>query len=108
MLLSYFAIISYSLVTALLMRFYTKNNIRHRHQKSIFLLLSFAIIAHALTFTNFWTAGGVFFGLANSTSFAAWLVAVLLFLSSISKPVHALGILVYPLAAPTRQVGRRQ
>ncbi len=99
MLLSYFAIISYSLVTALLMRFYTKNNIRHRHQKSIFLLLSFAIIAHALTFTNFWTAGGVFFGLANSTSFAAWLVAVLLFLSSISKPVHALGILVYPLAA---------
>lgn len=97
MLLSYFAIICYSLATALLMRFYTKNDHQHRYQKSIFLLLSFAIITHALTFSNFWAVSGVYFGLANSASFVAWLVAVLLFLSSISKPVHALGILVYPL-----------
>jgi ABC-type uncharacterized transport system permease subunit len=53
----------------------------------------------ALTFTNFWTTNGVFFGLANSASFSAWLISVLLFLSSLSKPVHALGILVYPLTA---------
>jgi ABC-type uncharacterized transport system permease subunit len=34
-----------------------------------------------------------------STSFSAWLISVLLFLSSLSKPVHALGVLVYPLTA---------
>ncbi|CAC9633832.1 Inner membrane protein YpjD [uncultured Gammaproteobacteria bacterium] len=99
MFLSYFAIIAYLLAALLLMRFFTQDNAQHKHQKSVFLLISFAVITHALTFTNFWTANGVFFGLANSTSFAAWLIAVLLFLSSLSKPVHALGILVYPLAA---------
>jgi ABC-type uncharacterized transport system permease subunit len=41
------------------------------------------------------------FGLANSASFIAWLIAILLFLSSISKPVHVLGILVYPFVAIT-------
>lgn len=99
MFLSYFAIIAYLLAALLLMRFFTQDNAQHKHQKSVFLLISFAVITHALTFTNFWTANGVFFGLANSASFAAWLIAVLLFLSSLSKPVHALGILVYPLAA---------
>ncbi|CAB5495235.1 Inner membrane protein YpjD [Bathymodiolus azoricus thioautotrophic gill symbiont] len=99
MFLSYFAIIAYLLAALLLMRFFTQDNAQHKHQKSVFLLISFAVITHALTFTNFWMANGVFFGLANSASFAAWLIAVLLFLSSLSKPVHALGILVYPLAA---------
>ncbi|SMN15006.1 CcsA-related protein [uncultured Candidatus Thioglobus sp.] len=99
MLLSYFAIVAYLIAALLLMRFFTKNDLQHRHQKSIFLLLSFAIITHTLTFSDFWTTDGVFFGLANSASFVAWLVAILLFLSSISKPVHALGILVYPLVA---------
>ena len=99
MFLSYFAIVAYLLAALLLMRFFTQDNAQNKHQKSVFLLVNFAIITHALTFTNFWTTDGVFFGLANSTSFAAWLIAILLFLSSLSKPVHALGILVYPLAA---------
>ncbi|KAA0456425.1 MAG: cytochrome C biogenesis protein [Candidatus Thioglobus sp.] len=100
MFLSFSAALAYLLSALLLMRFFTKYDEKHRHQKSVFLILSFAIIAHALTFANFWSAGnGVFFGLANSASFVAWVVAVLLFLSSISKPVHALGILVYPLTA---------
>ncbi|WXU00850.1 MAG: Inner membrane protein YpjD [Catillopecten margaritatus gill symbiont] len=100
MILSYSAVAAYLLAALLLMRFFTKNDTQHRHQKSIFLLINFAIIAHALTFTSFWSVnGGVYFGLANSASFAAWVVAILLFLSSISKPVHALGILVYPLVA---------
>lgn len=99
MFLSYFAISAYLLAALLLLRFFTKNELKHPHQQTISLLISFAIIAHALTFTDFWISSGVVFGLANSASFAAWLIAVLLFLSSISKPVHALGILVYPLAA---------
>lgn len=98
MYLSYFAIVAYLLATLLLMRFFTQDNATHKHQKSVFLLVSFAIITHALDFTNFWGSGGVFFGLANSVSFVAWLIAILLFLSSLSKPVHALGILVYPMA----------
>lgn len=99
MFLSYCAIVAYLLTSLLLMCFFTRDNSTHKHQTSIFLLVSFAIITHALTFTNFWTANGVFFGLANSASFVAWLIAILLLLSSLSKPVHALGILVYPLAA---------
>ncbi|SMM99416.1 CcsA-related protein [uncultured Candidatus Thioglobus sp.] len=99
MVLSYFAIITYLAAALLLMRFFTKNEVQHQYSTAIFLLVSSAMIAHALTFTNFWTVDGVHFGLANSASFVAWLVAILLFISSISKPVHALGILVYPLVA---------
>lgn len=99
MLLSYFAISAYLLAALLLMRFFSKNEFKHPHQQTTSLLISFAIIAQALTFTDFWTSNGIVFGLANSASFVAWLVAVLLFLSSLSKPVHALGILVYPLVA---------
>ena len=101
MLLSYLAIISYLAAALLLARYFTKDEIQHRHQKTTSLLISFAIIAQALNFTDFWVAEGIVFGLANSASFVAWLIAILLFLSSISKPVHALGILDYPLTAIT-------
>ncbi|SHN90044.1 CcsA-related protein [Bathymodiolus heckerae thiotrophic gill symbiont] len=99
MFLSYFAISTYLTAALLLMRFFSKNELKHPHQQTTSLLISFAIIAQTLTFTDFWTTNGIVFGLANSASFVAWLIAILLFLSSISKPVHALGILVYPLAA---------
>ncbi len=99
MFLSYFAIGAYLASALLLMRFFTKNKLKHPFNQTTSLLISFALIAQALTFTNFWSVEGITFGLANSASFSAWLIAVLLFLSSISKPVHALGILVYPLVA---------
>ncbi|SFV83675.1 CcsA-related protein [hydrothermal vent metagenome] len=101
MLLSYLAIVAYLAAALILARYFTKDEIQHRHQQTTSLLISFAIIAQALNFTDFWTNEGIVFGLANSASFIAWLIAILLFLSSISKPVHALGILVYPLAAIT-------
>jgi len=101
MLLSYLAIVAYLAAALLLARYFTKDKVEHRHQQTTSLLISFAIILQALNFTDFWTSEGVVFGLANSASFVAWLIAILLFLSSISKPVHALGILVYPLAAIT-------
>jgi ABC-type uncharacterized transport system permease subunit len=99
MFLSYFAILAYLLSALLLMRFFSKKELKHPHQQTTSLLISFAIIAQALTFSDFWTTGGIVFGLANSASFVAWLVAILLFIASLSKPVHALGILVYPLVA---------
>ncbi|TEU19451.1 MAG: cytochrome C biogenesis protein [Gammaproteobacteria bacterium] len=101
MLLSYLAIVAYLAAALLLARYFTKDKVEHRHQQTTSLLISFAIIVQALNFTDFWTSEGIVFGLANSASFVAWLIAILLFLSSISKPVHALGILVYPLAAIT-------
>ncbi|MBT5287277.1 cytochrome c biogenesis protein CcsA [uncultured Candidatus Thioglobus sp.] len=103
MLLSYLAIVAYLAAALLLARYFTKNETQHRYQQTTSLLISFAIIAQALGFTNFWSdeLSGVVFGLANSASFVAWLIAILLFLSSISKPVHVLGILVYPLTAIT-------
>jgi ABC-type uncharacterized transport system permease subunit len=101
MLLSYLAIVAYLAAALLLARYFTKDEIGHRHQQTTSLLISFAIIAQALNFTDFWTSEGIVFGLANSASFVAWLIAILLFLSSISKPVHVLGILVYPFVAIT-------
>jgi ABC-type uncharacterized transport system permease subunit len=101
MLLSYLAIVAYLAAALILARYFTKDEIQHRHQQTTSLLISFAIIAQALNFTDFWTSEGLVFGLANSASFIAWLIAILLFLSSISKPVHVLGILVYPLVAIT-------
>ncbi len=101
MLLFYLAITAYLVSAALLARYYTKNSVTHPHQTTTNLLISFALIAQALNFSDFHTTGGIVFGLANSASFVAWLIAVLLFLSSFGKPVHALGILVYPLAGFT-------
>lgn len=99
MLLSYLSIIAYLAAALLLTRYFTRDNAQHKHQLATTLLISFAIITHALTFTDFWQTCGIVFGLANSTSFVAWLIATLLFLASISNPIHALGILVYPLSA---------
>jgi ABC-type uncharacterized transport system permease subunit len=101
MILSSIAIVAYVAAALLLARYFTKDETQHRHQQTTSLLISLAIIAQALNFTDFWVAEGIVFGLANSASFVAWLIAILLFLSSISKPVHALGILVYPLVAIT-------
>ncbi len=101
MMLSYFAIIAYLAATLLLASYFTQDNAQHKHQITISLLVSFAIITQALSFTDFWANTGIVFGLANSAVFVAWLIASLLFLSSASKPVHALGILVYPLVAIT-------
>jgi len=101
MLLSSLAIVAYISAALLLARYFTKDEIEHKHQQTTSLLISFAIITQALNFTDFWIAEGIVFGLANSASFVAWLIAILLYLSSISKPVHVLGIIVYPLAAIT-------
>ena len=83
MLLSYFAIGAYLAAALLLMRYFTKDELQHQHYQTTSLLVSFAIITQTLTFTDFWVSDGIVFGLATSASFVAWLVAILLFLSSI-------------------------
>ncbi|HAY41063.1 MAG TPA: cytochrome C biogenesis protein [Gammaproteobacteria bacterium] len=105
MILSYLSIIAFLVSAFLLARYFIKDEIQHQYQQTITLMISFAIISQALTFTDFWTQQGIIFGLANSASFAAWLIVILLFIASISKPVHSLGIIVYPMAALTIMFG---
>jgi ABC-type uncharacterized transport system permease subunit len=101
MILSYLSVTAFIVSSVLLARYFTKDEIQHQHQQTIALLISFAITAQALNFTDFWTSEGIIFGLSNSASFASWLIVILLFIASFTKPVHALGILVYPVAAIT-------
>jgi len=98
-LLTIIPFISYLLVALLLTRYFTQNSETHQHKTLANILLLLACVSHAYLLSGLWQADGVFFGLASSVSFVAWVIATLLFVTSLSKPIHALGIIVYPLAA---------
>ena len=53
MILSYLAIAAYLAAALLLARYFTKDEIGHRHQQTTSLLISLAIITQALNFTDF-------------------------------------------------------
>jgi len=91
--------VAYLLVALLLTRYFTQESETHQHKTLTNILLLLACVSHAYLLSDLWQAKGVFFGLASSVSFVAWVVASLLFTTSFSKPIHALGIIVYPLAA---------
>jgi ABC-type uncharacterized transport system permease subunit len=91
--------VAYLLVALLLTRYYTQDSGTHQHKTLANILLLLACVSHAYLLSDLWQVEGVFFGLASSVSFVAWVVAALLFVTSLSKPIHALGIIVYPLAA---------
>ena len=90
---------TYLLAALLLTRYFTLDNITKRHHAVTNLLLLIACISHAYILKDYWQGDGIFFGLVTSTSFISWVVATLLFLTSLTKPVHVIGILVYPLTA---------
>jgi len=90
---------TYLLAALLLTRYFTLDNITKRHRAVTNLLLLIACISHAYILKAYWQGDGIFFGLVTSTSFISWVVATLLFLTSLTKPVHVIGILVYPLTA---------
>ena len=90
---------TYLLAALLLTRYFTLDNITKRHRAVTNLLLLIACISHAYILKDYWQGDGIFFGLVTSTSFISWVVATLLFLTSLTKPVHVIGILVYPLTA---------
>ncbi|MCS5590941.1 MAG: cytochrome c biogenesis protein CcsA [Gammaproteobacteria bacterium] len=91
--------VAYLLVALLLTRYFTQDSETHQHKTLANILLLLACVSHAYLLSDLWQTEGVFFGLASSVSFVAWVVAALLFVTSLSKPIHALGIIVYPLAA---------
>lgn len=61
-----------------------------------------AVLLHAVVL-YYWivTPAGVNLGFFNATSLIAWLIALLLLLSALVKPVENLGIVLLPLAALT-------
>ena len=90
---------TYLLAALLLTRYFALDNITKRHRAVTNLLLLIACISHAYILKDYWQGDGIFFGLVTSASFISWVVATLLFLTSLTKPVHVIGILVYPLTA---------
>ena len=90
---------TYLLAALLLTRYFAIDNITNRHRSITNLLLLIACISHAYILKDYWQGDGIFFGLVTSTNFISWVVATLLFLTSLTKPVHVIGILVYPLTA---------
>lgn len=74
-----------------------------RPPRSLGLLLGFAgLLLHGLLlYHELFTAHGLNLSFFNAVSLAAWTVAALLLVSSLSKPVENLGILALPLAAIT-------
>ena len=92
---------SYLLAGLLLTRYFTLETVTNQHRTTVNLLLLISCASHGYILLDQWHDNGVFFGLATSASFVAWVVAIMLFITSFSKPIHALGILVYPLTAIT-------
>jgi ABC-type uncharacterized transport system permease subunit len=90
---------TYLLAALLLTRYFMLDNITKRHRAVTNLLLLIACISHAYILKDYWQGDGIFFGLVTSACFISWVVATLLFLTSLTKPVHVIGILVYPLTA---------
>jgi ABC-type uncharacterized transport system permease subunit len=91
--------ITYLLAGLLLTRYFVLDSVTNQHRTSVNLMLLIACSSHGYILFELWQHDGVFFGLTVSMSFVAWVVATLLFLTSFSKPIHSLGILVYPLSA---------
>ncbi len=91
--------ITYLLAGLLLTRYFVLDSVTNQHRTSVNLMLLIACSSHGYILFDLWQHDGVFFGLTVSMSFVAWVVATLLFLTSFSKPIHSLGILVYPLSA---------
>ncbi len=90
---------TYLLAALLLTRYFALDKITNRHRTVTNLLLLIACISHSYILKDYWQGDGIFFGLVTSTNFISWVVATLLFLTSLTKPVHVIGILVYPLTA---------
>jgi ABC-type uncharacterized transport system permease subunit len=91
--------IAYLLAGLLLTRYFLLDTVTSQHRLVVNLMLLVAVSSHGYILFEMWQHNGVFFGLTVSVSFVAWVVATLLFLTSFTKPIHSLGMLVYPLSA---------
>jgi len=71
-----------------------------RPRSGLFLLVVAALVLHMLVLLQkFIGSEGLNFGIFNAISLLAWLIALLLLVAMLSRPVENLGIIVFPLAA---------
>ncbi len=98
-LISFTAVLCYFLAGGLLWRRLT-GKIRPQPGKLPPILLGFfATGLHAgLLYRNIFTEAGINFGFFHALSLLSWLIALLLLVSAVRKPVENLGIVVLPLA----------
>ena len=68
---------------------------------ALVLTLGGVVLHAALLYTNVRAAGGLNLALAGAFASVAWVVAVLYALTSLSRPVENLGVIVLPLTALT-------
>ena len=91
--------ITYLIAGLLLTRYFVLDTVTNQHRIIVNLMLLMACSSHGFILFELWQHQGVFFGLTVSISFVAWVIATLLFLTSFKKPIHSLGIIVYPISA---------
>jgi ABC-type uncharacterized transport system permease subunit len=81
--------------------FGTENNWRPARHLGIALGFAGLFLHAALLYLELFTSGGLNLSFFNAVSLAAWTMAALLLISSLTKPVENLAILALPLAAIT-------
>lgn len=70
------------------------------HRRVALALAGVAVLLHALALqASLFVPGGIGFGFFNVLSLTAWLIALLLVLTALARPVESLGIVIFPFAA---------
>lgn len=105
-LISMIAAVSYFAIAALLAvrmfgRLPAEHALARLNKQWLILVASGAASIHALVlYVNiFAISGGLNFGFFNAISLMTWLVASLLLIAAVSKPVESLGVIILPSAA---------
>ena len=100
-LISIMAFLAYMVAGLLVFRqLHKRAGLAGGSRSGLFLLVIVALVLHSLVLLHkFIVVEGLNFGIFNAISLLAWLVALLLLLAMVSRPVENLGIVVFPLAA---------
>jgi len=95
------SICTYLASALLIVRYIDQSPIdQHRPQRTPIYLAWTAVCAHTLyTVLTFQQNNGFSFGFFSTASFVAMIVALLLLMAALRKPVEKLGVVVFPIAA---------
>jgi len=101
LMISLLAVLCYIAAGLLLWRRLSKQAAHSGTNKALPLALGFVAVGlHAgILYHNIFSFSGINFGFFHALSLISWLVALLLLVTAISKPVENLGIAILPLAA---------
>ena len=100
-LISLLAVLCYAAAGVLLWRRLSRPSNQGNNGKTAPLMLGFiAVGLHAgILYHTIFSFAGINFGFFHAVSLISWLIALLLLITAIGKPVESLGIAILPLAA---------